>query len=74
MENRWVTGKIKSGMRLLQQFCQKFQYSAKNANSLFLKYGIWKYIEDCYDSLNMNGDEYIMNDIQEILHARGAVL
>lgn len=61
-------------MRLLQQFCQKFQYSAKNANSLFLKYGIWKYIEDCYDSLHMNGDEYIMNDIQEILHARGAVL
>ncbi len=61
-------------MRLLQQFCQRFQCGSKTANSLFSKYGIWKYIEDCYDSLHMNGDEYVMNDIQEILRARGAVL
>ncbi len=61
-------------MRLLQQFCQRYQCGSKTANSLFSKYGIWKYIEDCYSSLHMNGDEYVLNDIEEILRAQGARL
>ena len=61
-------------LRLLQQFCQNHNYLSKDANALFNRYGIWEYIEDCYDTLHMNGDEYILNDINEILTAQGAVL
>lgn len=38
-------------MRLIQQFCKKHQCLSKDANALFNKYGIWKYIEECYDAL-----------------------
>ena len=38
-------------MRLIQQFCKKHQCLSKDANALFNKYGIWKYIEECYDTL-----------------------
>lgn len=61
-------------MRLLQLFCQKFKCRAKDANIIFNRYGVWRYIEDCYDTLHMSGDEYILNDIDEILTAKGAVL
>ena len=61
-------------MRLIQQFCKRHQYISKDANVLFNKYGIWKYIEECYDTLHMNGDEYILNGIDEIVIAGGGVL
>lgn len=61
-------------MRLIQQFCKKHQCLSKDANALFNKYGIWKYIEECYDTLHMNGDEYILNGIDEIVIAQGGVL
>jgi hypothetical protein len=43
-------------------------------DELFSKYGIWKYLEDAYDVLHLNGDEYALNDVMEILKAKGANL
>lgn len=61
-------------MRLIGQFCKKYKLLSKDVNSLFNKFDIWKYLEECYDTLHMNGDDYILNDIEEIIVSRGGVL
>lgn len=60
--------------RIFRMFCEKLQVSPVNANKLFEKYGIWKYIEDTYDMLKLNGDECAVNDIWEILKVKGIKL
>lgn len=60
--------------RIFRMFCEKLQVSPVDANKLFEKYGIWKYIEDTYDMLKLNGDEYAVNDIWEILKVKGIKL
>ena len=60
-------------VRLFSEYLRKFKMKPKDANRVFEKYGIWKYIEDCYDMLHMNGDEYILNDIEYILRKKGAL-
>jgi hypothetical protein len=58
--------------RLFGEFLHKFDIRPKDANRMFERFGIWEYIEECYDVLHMNGDEYILNDIESILKRRGA--
>ena len=60
-------------MRIFSAFLQKHKMKPKEANKLFEEYGIWDYIEECYDSLHTSGDEYILNDIEYILQKRGAL-
>ena len=60
--------------RLFRMFCEKLQVSPVDANKLFEKYGIWKYIEDTYDMLKLNGDECAVNDIWKILKVKGIKL
>lgn len=58
--------------RVFMEFLKKFNMKAKEANQIFENYGIWKYIEDCYDLLHVSGDEYVLNDIVKILNNKGA--
>lgn len=60
--------------RIFRMFCEKLQVSPVDANKLFKKYGIWKYIEDTYDMLKLNSDECAVNDIWEILKVKGIKL
>ena len=60
--------------RIFRMFCEKLQVSPVDANKLFEKYGIWKYIEDTYYMLKLNGDECAVNDIWEILKVKGIKL
>lgn len=60
--------------RIFRMFCEKLQVSPVDANKLFEKYGIWKYIEDTYDMLKLNGDECAVNDIWEILKVKSIKL
>ena len=60
--------------RLFRAFCNSKHMTGKEANGLFNDYGIWDYIETCYDSLHTCGDEFIMNDIDEILSKKGVIL
>lgn len=60
--------------RIFRMFCEKLQVSPVDANKLFEKYGIWKYIEDTYDMLKLNADECAVNDIWEILKVKGIKL
>lgn len=52
-------------------FCEKLKVSPVDANKLFEKYGIWKYIEDTYDMLHLSSDEYALKNILEILRVNG---
>ncbi len=60
--------------RIFREFCKKNHISAEQGNRLFNTHKIWHYIESCYEMLHMNGDEYIVDDIENILKAQGTVL
>ncbi|MBO4415133.1 MAG: DUF3791 domain-containing protein [Lachnospiraceae bacterium] len=57
--------------RVFNEFLRKHNMKPKEANQLFEKYGIWNYLEECYDILHMNGDEYILYDVELILERKG---
>jgi len=59
--------------RIFREFLNRFHMKPSEANSLFKTYGIWKYIESCYDVLHMSGDECVLDDIQQILKNKGAL-
>ncbi len=56
--------------RLFSLFCERTNIDPKKADLLFKDYGIWNYIENCYDSLHLEGDENIYLDIINILHSK----
>lgn len=60
--------------RIFREFCRRNNVNAENGNGIFNTHQIWHYIESCYDTLHMNGDDYILNDIENILKSRGVVL
>lgn len=60
--------------RIFREFCNKHDLSSKDGNKLFSIHKIWNYIESCYDILHTNGDEYILNDIENQLRCQGAIL
>ena len=60
--------------RLLRQFCERFHFDQLKTNHLFNEYKIWEYIERCYDYFHTCGDDYILDDITEVLKAKGAMI
>lgn len=61
-------------IRLLRMFKTNYGMNAKDINALFERYGIWEYIESCYDALHVSSDECAFQDIVDILNAKGCVL
>ena len=57
--------------RVFRRFCEQVKVYPTEANKLFDKYGIWKYIEDSYDMLHLSSDECAIEDILEILKVNG---
>lgn len=57
--------------RVFRLFCEREKVSPVEANKLFDKYGIWKYIEETYDMLHLSSDECTYEDIVEILKVEG---
>ncbi len=60
--------------RLFKGFYHRLGIQGKKANDLFNTYGIWSYLESCYDTLHTNGDDYILDDIISILKSKGAAV
>ena len=61
-------------LRVFREFCSRFGYTSKKANSIFNAHKIWQYIESCYDLFHTCGDEYVLNDIVSVLQRAGAAL
>lgn len=60
-------------IRILRMFLEKHPMDAAQANRLFDDYGIWAFLETCYDALHVSGDESVLNDIEEMLIAKGGL-
>ncbi len=60
-------------VRIFREFLQRFKMKASDAYRVFEENEIWSYIESCYDTLHMSGDECVMDDIQRILKRNGAL-
>ncbi|WP_172136030.1 DUF3791 domain-containing protein [Adlercreutzia sp. ZJ473] len=60
--------------RLFRMFREQCQLSPSQANEIFEQQGIWRFIEECYDYLHLEGDEAVLSDIFRKLSAQGVAL
>ena len=58
--------------RVFSDFCKRKNISAREANRLFNLCDIWNYIETCYDSLHLSGDDSVLDDVEMKINKRGA--
>ena len=57
-------------IRIFKMFCDMANVSASEGNKLFDSYGIWKYIEDTYEMMHLNGDESALMEIFKVLQLK----
>ena len=55
----------------IEVYKEENKLSGKEVYNLFEKYKVIDYLHDGYDVLHTQGDEWIMNDIDEYLKNRG---
>lgn len=60
-------------LRLMRMLCNRLQINTNKANEIFKSYGIFDYIESCYDVLHTEGDQNAFDDIVDILSRNGAL-
>lgn len=60
--------------RVFSEFCKMKNIPAKEANQLFKTCGIWDYIESCYETLRMNGDTCVLDDVERIMKKQGVAI
>ena len=58
-------------MRIFKMFCDRAKVSASEGNKLFDSYGIWRYIEDTYEMMHLNGDDSALMEVFVVLKAKG---
>lgn len=58
-------------VRLLRLASEEWHLSIQKANTLFDKYGILKFIEDCYGVFHMEGDYAVFEEIKTLLKNKG---
>lgn len=57
--------------RLLRLASEEWHMPIQKVNVLFDKYGILKFIEDCYGVFHMEGDCAVFEEIKTVLRNRG---
>lgn len=60
--------------RVFREFCNRYHLPSEKVNNIFNSHNIWNYIESCYELLHVNGDDYILKDIECLLKKQGVVL
>ncbi|MCM1180806.1 MAG: DUF3791 domain-containing protein [Clostridium sp.] len=60
--------------RLLRLAAEEWGISIQQANALFDKYNILKFIEDCYSVFHMEGDYAVLDEIKIVLKNKGVDL
>lgn len=58
-------------VRLLRIASEEWNMSIKEASALFEKYGLLKFIEDCYGVFHMEGDYAVFEEIKTLLRNKG---
>lgn len=57
--------------RLLRLASEEWHMSIQRVNTLFDKYNILKFIEDCYAVFHMEGDYAVFDEIKTVLKNKG---
>lgn len=57
--------------RLLRLASEEWHTTIQKANELFDKYGILRFIEECFDVFHMEGDAAVFDEIQTVLRSKG---
>ena len=60
--------------RLLRLAASHWSHSDDEIQSIFVKYGVYEYIEDGYDLFHLEGDEAVLQEIAEMLKRKGVDL
>ena len=50
-----------------------WSHSDDEIQSIFIKYGVYEYIEDGYELFHLEGDEAVLQEIAEMLKRKGVV-
>lgn len=53
--------------RLLRLAASHWSHSDDEIQSIFVKYGVYEYIEDGYELFHLEGDEAVLQEIAEML-------
>lgn len=57
--------------RLLRLASEEWNMSIQKVNTLFDKYSILEFIEECYDVFHMEGDYAVFDEIKTVLRNKG---
>lgn len=60
--------------RLLRLAASYGSHSDDEIQSIFVKYGVYEYIEDGYELFHLEGDEAVLQEIAEMLKRKGVDL
>ena len=60
--------------RLLRTASEKWGKSMADVINIYSQYNVLEYIESCYEIFHVQGDEVNLEDIENYLRTRGAVL
>ena len=60
--------------RLLRLAASHWSHSDDEIQSIFVKYGVYEYIEDGYELFHLEGDEAVLQEIAEMLKRKGVDL
>ena len=58
--------------RIFRMYCERNALDAREANQVFNESGAWDFIEECYDSLHLEGDELVYEDVLAVVGNREA--
>lgn len=61
-------------VRLLRIASEEWHMPIQKVNELFDKFGILKFIEECYGVFHMEGDYAVFDEIKTLLRNKGAEL
>ena len=53
---------------------KRWNISSDECAMLFKKYGLFAYIEECYDILHLSGYESVVSDLEDILKTNGIII
>lgn len=57
----------------VEQYKAAKQLTGRQVSELFSKYRVWDYIYSCFEALHTTGANYIVEDIDLYIEARGQV-
>ncbi len=61
-------------IRILRKASERFGLSLKETAELFKKFGVLKYIRECFGIFHVEGDEAVFEDVKSYLKLKGAAV